>query len=367
MPYEKVLEACQKYHVNTIASDSSDLLGFAHYFSSLPPDTRINFRIDKIIYTCEPLPASKRAYLSSVFGSQVRFSSLYASAETGPWAVAIFPSPLGENESGDDAVDFIFDSSAMKVEVLSPSSEALSAAAKARNVPPPDKDWAPDGTTGHLVLTCLQRLKNPLVRYVSGDIGSVHDLPPSSQLLNGEGKTALKILRLRGRDQRFSFKWLGEYFEFDKLAKILSEPSWGILQWQIIITDDDQWKASHALELRILRRHTAQNEDVDAAPTKIGMGTDSQSNGFQTHGKANGAVTANKLNGVHDDDGELELDAKRAAHMVNDEELEQSLKSVFYLICKNERLFRLRYLSDIGGFERAETSRKVVRFIDRRS
>lgn len=280
---------------------------------------------------------------------------MLASAETGPWAVAVFPSPVHRSDNDNDedekdhGVDFIYDTRAMKVEVLSLSSDTLSAEAIAKGTLPVETDWEQEGTKGHLVLTCLQRLRNPLVRYVSGDIGSVLPFPSSSMLheshqFSGDEKGFLKILRLFGRDQRFSFKWLGEYHEFEKLGKILSTPKWGVLQWQVIVSNDEEWEGSDALELRVMRQ----------------QGVNSTLN----------RTTVNGATGFHDLD-QIKTHALHIANgnntnIISDADLKEELKPVFYLTDLNERLFTLRLLQDVEGFERAETSRKVVKFIDRR-
>ena len=307
MPHEKSVAACLKYRVNVITGDSAHILNFAHYFGSLPESDRRDIKITKIIYTAEMMSSSKRQYLVSVFGP-VSFYSMFASAETGPWAVSNF-NITGEPDD-ESAADLIFDKRTMKIEVLSLSSEAL----KTQSGPPPSKDdMVPEGTTGHLVLTSLQRLRNPLVRFVSGDVGSVHPLPHlAKSLIDADLHEHLKILRLYGRDQRFSFKWLGESYEFGKLDQMMQTEGWGVLQWQIIIENGKDWEGSDTLELRLMRRQEDERT-------------------------------------------------------VGNDELLKCLYEVFYLTSLTEKLFQAVLLNDVEGFERSETSRKVVRFIDKRA
>lgn len=307
MPFDKLLDVCTKYHVNAITGDTSQILSLAHFIDTLPLSSRPQLRITKIIYTCEIMPRLKREYLVSIFGP-VTFSSLFASAETGPWAVAAFK--LTGDPEDDTAADFIFDTRAMQVEVLSLTSEVLESKLTR---PPMASEMAPEGTLGHLVLTSLQRLKNPLIRYLSGDIGSLHPIPKDATFpIGSEGREYLKVLRLYGRDQRFSFKWLGEYFDLSMLSQELQRQDWGILQWQIVIEDDQEWEGSDSLELRLLRR---------------------------------------------------KIDGKTIA----DDILVKCLKPIFILTSLNERLFRATFLDDVHGFERSETSNKVIKFIDKRS
>ena len=251
MPHERSLAACLKYHVNVVTGGSSDVLNFAHYVASLPPDARDNLKITKIIYTCELLTWSQRKYLTTVFGP-VSFFSIFASAETGPWAVAVSSTSTASNSDGDGTVDFLYDTRAMIVEVLSLDAGIWTSGL---DFPPAEEDFSTDGTAGHLVLTSLQRLKNPLIRYISGDVGSLHSLSESSYpQIDSESRKHLKVLRLHGRDKRFSFKWLGEYFDFEKLDQVMQTDGWGILQWQIIIENGKEWEGSDSLELRLMRR-----------------------------------------------------------------------------------------------------------------
>lgn len=306
MPHEKLLAACIKYHVNVISGDAPQILNFAHHIAALPSSARGSLRITKVNFTCEVMSRSKREYLVSVFGP-VAFSSMLASAETGPWAVADF-NVTGEPDD-DNAVDLLFDTRAMNVEVLSLSSETTSSNSES---PPGELQMAPEGSAGQLVLTSLQRLRNPLVRYISGDIGSIRPLPEvADSRIDVDMRRHLKVLRLYGRDQRFSFKWLGEYYEFGQLHCSMQTEKWGILQWQIILEHGKEWEGSDSLEVRMLR-----------------SGVDEKT--------------------------------------ISNEELLRGLVELFYLTPLNEKLLRVVFLDDVQGFERSETSRKIIRFIDKR-
>lgn len=177
MPHDKLVEACLQYRVNFLASDTASTLNFAHFVEALPSDTRAQIKIQKIMYTSETMSRSKRGYLRSVFGPVAFFSTL-AAGETGPWAVTNLSwasRPDGGDTDADDAggeaVDFVYDMRSMRVEVLALSVNPLSTPS------PKEEDLVPKGIAGNLILTSLQRLRNPLVRYVSGDVGSVHPLP----------------------------------------------------------------------------------------------------------------------------------------------------------------------------------------------
>ena len=95
-----------------------------------------------------------------------------------------------------------------------------------------EADMLPEGKPGHLVLISLQRMRNPLVRYVSGDVGSVHSLPDTTvaqldpDCIIKEGNESnigqhLKMLRLHGRDLKRSFSFVGYPLESTELSMIM--------------------------------------------------------------------------------------------------------------------------------------------------
>ena len=307
LAHEKSVEACLQYRVNFLASDTASLLNFAHHVETLATSLRSELHISKIMYTSETMSRPKQEYLRSVFGP-VAFFSCLAAGETGPWAVANLDwRGNAVDDDADDSVDFVFDKRSMLVEGLSLSVDPQSVAL------PQDGDWVSEGTTGHLVLTSFQRLRNPLIRYISGDVGSVHPLSAglAAQFPAGVAEH-LQTLRLYGRDKRFSFKWLGDYYEFEQMDKVMHSPEWGVLQYQIILTNDVEMEASDHLELRLLRR----------------------------------AESSGILKAV---------------------QLEERLHDAFYLTQHTKRLFQTVFLGDLNGFQRSPSSGKVVRFIDQRT
>jgi hypothetical protein len=114
MSHANVVKLCVAHRVNVVCGDSSQILQFALHVAGLPPATRDALCINKVIYTSEPLVRAQRRYLTSVLGP-VSICSLFASAESGPWAVMNLALT---GDVADDAADFIFDSRAMCVEVL---------------------------------------------------------------------------------------------------------------------------------------------------------------------------------------------------------------------------------------------------------
>ncbi|KAB8233264.1 uncharacterized protein BDW43DRAFT_311342 [Aspergillus alliaceus] len=150
-----------------------------------------------------------------------------------------------------------------------------------------------------------RRWRNPLVWYITGDIGSLHPLPenacgssiPESELQH------FRVLRLRGRDRRFSFEWFGEYFDFQNVSDLMQSARLGVLQWQLILDRLDS-SPQGTLEVRILR-------------------------------------------------------AVDACHIMPREEF------FFWVFPENRYLFRLVFVDGPEGFEKSSTGGKVIRFVDR--
>ena len=165
-----------------------------------------------------------------------------------------------------------------------------------------------EGEAGVLIVTSLQRLRHPLVRYVTGDIGSIHQLPELACLQLGQGSEHLRVLRLHGRDIRSSFKWQGEYFELSKMNKLMSTPAWGVVRWQIVLTSDKSNRDS--IEIRLMRA----------------TGTDG---------------------------------------LAAQEAIEEKLKEHFYVQEQNESLFYIN-LRAPDYFIRSSTGNKVIKLVDRR-
>lgn len=317
MAHDRLLASCIEYRVNILSGDSSQILQFANYVSRQPFTTCNGLRITKIIYTSEMLPPARRQYIATIFGP-VRFFSVFASAEAGPWAISN-PEMTERGNTGrqentdnggdegstsdtsDNSSDFIFDSRSMHIEII-PAAGA-------------QPDTSRPGT---VVLTSLQRLRNPLVRYVCGDLGTLHVLSAAAAAAVTDPLLAahLRILRLYGRDQRFSFKWQGEYFELDGLEDVFRAPSWGILQWQIQLGDDARWEGSEYCELKLLRRVAAG----------------------------------------HGDDSRLGSEA----------DVVEALRKVFWVTPLNEPLLRIVFVADLEDFRRSVTSGKVIRLVDTR-
>ncbi|KAF9253269.1 hypothetical protein DTO027I6_3511 [Penicillium roqueforti] len=303
MEQDQMIETLIGYRVNAISGDAGQIIQLARYISTLSEDKRRQLLINKALYTSEPMTPAQRSFLNSVFPN-IAVSSVIGSAEAGPWAAS--PAELTETTKEQHFADFVYDQRLMHLEVF---PFAVEDPQDPCNV---DVRPLPDGEKGLLVQTSLQRLRHPLIRYVCGDVCSLHSLPELIKAkISPEDAPHYKVARIYGRDRRISFDWYGEYFEFPVVQAALRTESWGILQYQIIrrYNERDKHHLDIVLELRVLR---------------------------------------------HDEPG-----------TIGEEELTQELRKFFNVFGNNEELFDLKYLCDYSGFIRSTTGRKVINFIDK--
>lgn len=299
MPPTDVVQSIANYHVNVLTGDGSQIVQTVQHISTMAKDDRERIVLDKIIYTSEPLTGPQRVFIKSILGD-VDIFSIMGSAEAGPWAISS-PKLTGEQDVKEIATDFVFDTRSMLLEIFPPSVS---------DITPLVSECLPQGEKGLIVQTSLQRLRNPLVRYITGDIGSIHPLPDTASTVVPElDRKFLRILRMQGRDRRFSFEWFAGYFEFQKVETLMREEDYGILQWQIILDRlDDTPQAS--LEIRLLR--SPPRDDIVSVQT-----------------------------------------------------LTERLEKFFLIIPENKHLARIVFLDNLDGFERSITAGKVIKFVDR--
>ena len=307
MSLPNVAKAVAHYRINAIAGDGSQVLQFANYAASLPAEQRAGINLTKVMYTSEPLNRAQRAVIKANLGDHVQIISALGSAEAGGWAVAN-PGLTGEPED-DAAMDFIFDRRMMEIEILPPSVvESNSSDGSDGNGNGQYTKPCPDGEIGVVIQTSLTRLRNPLLRYVTGDLGSLHPIPEKFKAtVPPEDAAHLRILRLYGRDRRFSFKWFAEYFEFTRIQSVMRTEGWGILQWQLVLRRNEGEEIS--LQVRMLR--------------------------------------------------------SAASASVSEAEVEKFLRKFFVVLPMTEHLFSIKWVDDISGFERSSTGNKVMNFVDR--
>ena len=295
----EVVQYLAHYHVNVLTGDGSQIIQVVHYISMLPVEQRQRVKLTKIIYTSEPLTQAQREHIVATLGP-IKICSILGSAESGPYAIGS-PDLTGRQDC-TSTMDFVFDTRTMLIEILPPSIMDEAPLSTASPVP--------NGEPGIIVQTSLQRLRNPVVRYNTGDIGSLHALPESARdVIAQEDWEHLRVLRLHGRDRRFSFKWFAAYFEFENVATMMQAKETGILQWQVILGTLES-SPQTTLEVRILRA-------IDRG-------------GIQSK-----------------------------------EALVKRIEWFFYLLPENEHLFQITFVDDIGGFEKSGTGNKVMKFVDR--
>ncbi|KAJ0161858.1 hypothetical protein CTA2_5480 [Colletotrichum tanaceti] len=331
-----VVRLVTQYSANALSGDSGQIVSMVHYISTLPQDERAKLGVDKIIYTSESLTAAQRAHIRAVLGPHTQICSILGSAEGGPYAASssthLSRGHLEEEKEEDDDddssaagdfQDFFVDDRMTRIEILPmsvPENDASPVSAAA---------CVPDGERGMIAQTSLTRLRNPLVRYITGDIGSLHRLSRrAAAALPARERRHMYVLRLYGRDRRFSFEWGGEYYEFRNLAALMNDARLGVLQWQVVLDRADGGSEEAWLEVRLLRA----GEDV-GGKNMIGDGI----------GTGTGTGTG----------------------IVSKEELARRIGTFFGLCAANEERFRLVFLDGLDQFELSSGGRKVVKFIDR--
>lgn len=296
-----VVKLLVKYHVNAVTGDSSQMVQLTNHIASLSQEEKNLIKLNKLIYTSEVLTAAQRAHVKATLGEDIQICSFMASAEAGPWAVS---NPAITGPICDHVAEFIFDKRTMLIEIMPLSSAEEDA--------PLEKPLAL-GETGIIVQTCLAKLRNPLIRYVTGDVGSLHALPEESRhLIPPSEWEHLQVLRLHGRDRRFSFDWDGEYLDFADISAIINDEKYRIVQWQIILKKADGNELESALDIRLM-------------PAK-GYGDDALRN-----------------------------------------ELVTRVKMFVHAVEINRHKFSLKFIDSLDEFERSTTGRKVVKFLDRYS
>ncbi|KAH8433203.1 uncharacterized protein LDX57_010837 [Aspergillus melleus] len=312
MTPDEIIQTLLHYHVNALTGDGSQIIRVAYHVSTLSPEVRGRLKLDKIIYTSEPLSVTQRAFIHTTLGD-AKICSVMGSAEAGPWAIGN-PDLTGEQGLVDDdsnsVSEFVFDTRHMLIEIFSTAlldAQGQFSFNPNSEVPHP----LPLGQTGLVVQTSLHRLRNPLVRYITGDVGSVHHLPASvGDSIPKSQRKHLRVLRMQGRDRRFSFKWFGTYIEFEKLKALMQTPEWGVLHWQVIL-DRLNFSPQVTLEVRLLRAPTFDRQSL------------------------------------------------------SDKGLVKTLRDFFFVLAENEHLFRIVFLKDLSGFERSSTAGKIINFVDR--
>ncbi|PVH93514.1 hypothetical protein DM02DRAFT_695764 [Periconia macrospinosa] len=245
MPHDKVAAACKTFVPNILVGGPAELTQFSKDVAFRgSTDKQTNIFFNKILFASEGLTTTQEEFLTHVFakpGADLNFCSIYGSAETGLWAASnpeIVRSPI------KGCRDFIFDTRNMIVELHY---------ADGRMIQMDDAlDFEEPGVPGRLIVTSLQKLRHPLVRYDTGDKGSIHRLPSSAYDQIEGHVDSLRVLRLHGRDTEASFEWQGHYYDLSETQQFFDDPKLGVLKWQIVLAEHEENIGTHSLEVRLL-------------------------------------------------------------------------------------------------------------------
>ncbi|KAJ4011207.1 hypothetical protein NW766_007845 [Fusarium irregulare] len=293
----RAVQWLQEFSANVLTGDGSQIVAVVHHISTLK-EGREKIKLNKIIYTSEGLTVAQRAHILEVLGP-VKICSILGSAEAGPYG-ANTPE-LTPTEPGAAYSDFVFDTRMILIEILPLDYDETKGDAAPETLP--------EGETGVIAQTVLARLRNPVVRYINGDIGSIHPLPKECHSRIPQNDLPyLRILRLHGRDQRFSFTWDGFDTRFDTLATVLSKEEYGVLQWQVIL-----YKVEPSMEVFL----------------------------------------------------EIRVLCKDDAGSGSREALIARMKTLFDNHHANQHRFKVAFVEGIDGFELSKTGHKVIKFVDR--
>ncbi|KAM0233801.1 hypothetical protein ACHAP5_010279 [Fusarium lateritium] len=268
-PPVTVVRLLQDFSVNVRTGDGSQIVSVVHQISTLT-EGREKIKLDKII----------------------------RSAEAGPYGAST--PDLTPCDPSAIYNDFVIDTRMTLIEILPFDHDECD------RLPEP----LPEGETGVIVQTVLTRPRNPVIRYLTGDVGSLHYLPDKAHSqISKTDWPYFRILRLQGRDRRFSFMWDGIDIRFDNLTTLLSEAKYGILQWQVIL---DKMVPSLEISLEIRLLYSQQTPNA-----------------------------------------------------VSREDVVDRLRKFFTVYSSNEHRFTITFVDELNGFELSKTGRKVIKFVDR--
>ena len=169
-PDPMVCRMAELFHADTIIGMPSRLVEFAEYVQN----NQIQVHFEHLIFAGEALSKERRAYLEKILNIR-RFTGIFGSAESGIWAFQPDFLPLNS---------YVIVQELMYVEIVS----------------------ADENGYGKIVLTNLVRVKNPLLRYDTGDTGRLRKM-----IFDGREVYVLDLLQRAGvsfeiGESRFTFK-----------------------------------------------------------------------------------------------------------------------------------------------------------------
>lgn len=242
----QAIEIAERFGANVIFAGGSKLMELATHLEHNPSSS---LRIEKAIFTSEPLSAKQEAYLRRILNLR-SVGSIYGSCEAGPFAASL---PLPDVPTHRE---FVVDSRMFVVEIRCPSTAKILSSSLELS----------SDASGEIVFTSLCRLRHPVVRYCSGDLGSLHPYPNSSS------SSPYFVLRLDGRNPEKSFFFDDEYIDISELdSRVFSKPEHRVLEWQLLI------RPIATFEFRVVLEGDAAREQailLDIEECVLGTGLD---------------------------------------------------------------------------------------------
>lgn len=117
MDMGSIVQAIDRYRLNAIAGETSQIVQLARYVAGLSEDQRttLQLSVTKAEYTSEPMTPRQRKFVKSI-SPTIAMSSFIGSAEAGPWAAST--AELTESVLYREYADFIFDDRLIHLEFL---------------------------------------------------------------------------------------------------------------------------------------------------------------------------------------------------------------------------------------------------------
>ncbi|KAI5820896.1 hypothetical protein BZA77DRAFT_300230 [Pyronema omphalodes] len=238
---EEVLSHTELFRANVFTGTASKLLQIAEYMSANPELFPKVANITKVVYTSEHMTRPQELFLRRVLKNVEVVSCIYGSSEGGPWAAGTPQKEVRPEDRNWD--EMVFDSEMMVVQIMDPESETVLADSRTVCAEGADAVSEDCGPVGEIVLTSLSRARNPLLRYRTGDLGSLrrHDSSP------------LCYLRFKGRSPEKSFDLDGDYMDVAEFEqRVFSNQEYRVIEWQVIVDGVGAADGRHRLEFRVV-------------------------------------------------------------------------------------------------------------------
>jgi phenylacetate-coenzyme A ligase PaaK-like adenylate-forming protein len=269
---EAVVSFTAQFGANVVTGMTSRIMRFAEHIAAHPETFPKVAKLTKVVYSSESMTRPQEQFLRRVLKNIEVVASVYGSSEAGPWAASVPQRDVRPEDRHWN--DFVFDSEMMVVEVL--AEDGLTVLADSRRMSAGGSDAAEDddfAPIGELVLTSLSRARNPLVRYRTGDFGSLHRYSGTAaagdrdEIASGHPYCRL---RLHGRNPEKSFDLNGDYMDCEEFEqRVFSKPEYRVLQWQVIIDSVGAGGSNNRLEFRVVAEGVFSEEECHLWEEKV--------------------------------------------------------------------------------------------------